>query len=531
MGQVMFDYHGKNTPKNETLWVYLFAIIASITLSSWINFNETVINPDAICYLLSAEAMGKFGISGAMHLCGQAQWPFYSALIYGFVQISHFSYPLAAYLLDGAFSLVSVVTFILIVKELGGSQRVLWLSALVILLSHDFNSIREYIIRDHGFWAFYLVSLLCLLRYFCEPCLTLALAWSTSLLIATLFRIEGAIFLLALPWLSFFYFNYSWRERCKFFLTLNLPLILISLAIVSWLLLQPQQTLDKLGRVAEVTNQLRHGVVMMSEHYLSVKNLLAQYVLSSDSAKEASLILFIVLCVWYLIYVVENLSWIYGLLITYGWLYGRSRGISSLTTKAAWVIGGYLVINMAVTVGFFLEHLFLSKRYLIALTLVLMLLVPFALDHLISQWNNLRHRVLLLIAALFMFISAMGGIFDFGYSKSYVHQAGNWLADNVPANATLYANDYQLMYYSRHFGDAIFGKLHDNLKLDTIAHGKWKQYDYLALRMDRKKEGEAAVLQEMGLTPVQTFSNQRGDRVVIYRIHPRAGVSHEERVS
>ena len=512
----------------HTYFLYLVAIIASIVLSWWLAYNETVINPDAICYLLSAEAMGKLGVSGAMHLCGQAQWPFYPALIYGFVQSTHFSYPIAAYLLDGFFSLISVVTFILIVKELGGSQRVLRLAALVILLAHDFNGTREYIIRDHGFWAFYLASIVFLLRYFSEPRVMMALAWSGSLLLATLFRIEGAIFLLALPFLSFFYVNYSFRARCNFFLTLNLPIILISLMTAGWLLTHPQQTLDKLGRVAEVNNQLRHGIVMMSERYQATQTSLAQYVLTPDSAKEAGLILFIVLGVWYLIYVVQNLSWIYGLLI----IYGLSRNVSSFSRKAAGVIGAYLLINLAVTLGFFLEHLFLSKRYLVAFTLVLMLQVPFVLDDLISRRNSLRHRVFLSFAALFMFISALGGIFDFGYSKSYIHKAGDWLADNVPANGVLYANDYQLMYYSRHFGNAIFGKLHDNLKLDTIAHGKWKQYDYVALRLDQKDESNVApVLQEMGGTPVQTFSNKRGDRVVIYRLSHSVNLSHEENVS
>ena len=53
-------------------------------------------------------------------------------------------------------------------------------------------------------------------------------------------------------------------------------------------------------------------------------------------------------------------------------------------------------------------------------------------------------------------LSALGGIVDFGYSKAYIHTAGDWLAAHVPAKATLYANDYQLMYYSQHFGKRLF---------------------------------------------------------------------------
>lgn len=497
------------------LFLYLFAILTSVLLSFWIDYRETVINPDAICYLLSAESVGKLGVSGAMQLCGQAKWPFYSVLVYGLVQISHLTYPAAAYILDAVFSLLSVLAFILIVKELGGSRRVLWLAALVILLSHEFNSVREYIIRDHGFWAFYLGSLLFLLRYFKKPTWQTALAWSASLLIATLFRIEGAIFLIAIPFLSLFQFSYSMKQRIKFFFTLNLLMLLICLTMGCWFLLHPQQTLDKLGRVSEVTAQIQHGFSIIIQRYQSTKLALAQHVLTSDSEKEAGLVLFIVLFAWYVINVIGNLSWIYAFLV----IYALQQKAVALKSSAALAITGYLIINIVVTLGFLFEHLFLSKRYLIALTLVFMLFVPFALDKLWQNRNILRHRLFLLVSVCFIFISALGGVFDFGYSKAYIHGAGDWLAKNVPDNASLYANDYQLMYYSRHFGDKIFQKQRQYVHVNTIAQGRWKQYDYIALRVNKKEEAElASLLQEMQLAPTKVFSNKRGDQVVIYKV-------------
>ena len=48
--------------------VYVFVALASIALSIWIPFRETVINPDAICYLLSSEQIGIAGLKSAMHL-------------------------------------------------------------------------------------------------------------------------------------------------------------------------------------------------------------------------------------------------------------------------------------------------------------------------------------------------------------------------------------------------------------------------------------------------------------------------------
>lgn len=494
-------------------FIYLFAIFASLILSLWIDYRETVINPDAICYLLTAQSVST-GLQQAMHLCGQAHWPFYPMLIYSLVQVSHVSYLAAAYALNAIFTLFSVILFILIIKELGGSRRVLWFAAFVILLSHEFNSVRQYIVRDHGFWAFYLSSFYFLLRYFRSSTWMNALAWNVSLLTATLFRIEGMIFLLALPLLISFYPCFSFKTRFKNLVALNFVTFILCLIMGVWLALHPQETLAKLGRLNEVIHQFQYGFAMIGERYDAVKTGLIQHVLTADAFNEAGLVTVILLFVWYGINIIENVSWIYALFVVYAW---RKR-VVSFAFRQTWVIAAYLVVNVLVTAVFFLQNLFLSKRYLIALSLILMIWVPFALEKLWQQATHLRSRLITFLAVFFIFVSALGGIFDFGYSKSYIAQAGNWLAEEVPVNATLYVNDYQLMYYSKHFGLTIFAARENYKNINVIAHGNWKKYDYIALRLSKKEEGDiAALLQEIQLIPVKIFSNKRGDKVVIYR--------------
>ena len=152
--------------------------------------------------------------------------------------------------------------------------------------AHEFNNVREYIIRDHGFWAFYLISLLCLLHYFSKPKRVTALAFSGSLLLATLFRIEGAIFLLVLPWLAWCHFNLPLRQRLKHFVLLSLPLIVAGVAILAWLAFHPQQTLAHLGRVQELLTQFQHGIGLMGERFQATKNGLATAVLPLDSIHQ-----------------------------------------------------------------------------------------------------------------------------------------------------------------------------------------------------------------------------------------------------
>ena len=496
--------------------VYLIAITMSVLLSAWINTHESVINVDAICYVLSAEALGQFDLSGAMHVCPQAKWPFYSLLIYALSKITTVSYVTSAYLLDGFFSAISVVTFVAIVSVLSQSRRLVWFALLVVLLSHQFNSVREYIVRDHGFWTFYLVSVYFLLQYVDGFKKKYALVWSASLLAATLFRIEGAIFLLVLPFIVWCFPAISLRRRWSHFLMLYAPMLVLAAGIVAWLALHPQQSLEKLGRVHEVINQAQHGIALMAERYHDTKQALLQHVLSSDAARDAGLMLILMVCVWYLINVFGNLSWIYSALVFYAW----TTQAAKLKRSHSLVLSAYLIINLCVTFAFFAQHLFLAKRYLIAFSLVLMLWVPFALERLWVQAAHLRAaRIGLATTAIAILITSLGGIFHFGYSKSYIHDAGTWIANNVPENASIYLNDYQLMYYSKHYRQDFFNTATRYTHTDTLSNGQWKQYDYLALRIGKHDyDKNLAVLQELRTSPTKEFTNERGDKIVIYNV-------------
>lgn len=495
--------------------IYLTAAFFSVLLSVWICGNETVINPDAICYLQSAATVHK-GLIAAMNVCGQAKWPLYSVIIAGFVKITSLSYETAAYIINSFFSLVAVVAFINIVhtlsRHLTEMQRVrlLWLAAAVILLTNEFNSIKHYIVRDHGFWAFYLLSILFLIKFFIYQRWYYALFWGISIVLATLFRIEGAIFLLLMPFVAWTDTSNTYLLRAKRFLQLNILTIVAGILLCIWLFLGPELSM---GRLSELKFQLLHGMSMLVENfYLSADNL-GKYVLSVHSAKDASLILFLMLMIWYVVGVILNFSVIYTVLAAYAWY----KKLIVIEKPVRNVLLGFIILNVIITLAFLFEFMFLSKRYLIALSLVFMIWVPFALENLVHKWSERKWPV---IAALsLIFISSLGGIFEFGYSKHYIHDAGAWLDKNTPIDAKIYSNDNIVMYYSHRFGNEVFEKAREFKSDQFIAQGKWKEYEYLALRLNKKSAFmDAEIFKEININPIIVFSNERGDEVRIYRM-------------
>lgn len=492
--------------------VYFVAAIISLALSYWACVKEVVINPDAICYLQSAETM-KMGLMTAMHLCDQAKWPLYSALVYIVMGVTKLSSVYAAYLLNSIFSLISVVTFIGIFQFFKVPIRLLWFAALVILLAPEFNSVRVYIVRDHGFWAFYLVSIFFLLNYFQKPRWHVAIAWNLSIIVATLFRIEGLLFFLFMPFIAWFDCSKKLITRFKAFLQLNTVILvgLIGLAVCFWF--YSKQITDGLGRVDEVEFQILHGFEMMTSHFHSNAAALGQYVLSQYAAGDAAWILFLMLCVWYVALAASNVSVVYAVLVVYAWC----KKLLSVDSSSKLVLWSYVFFNVFITAIFLVENMFLSKRYLLALSLVLMIWVPFAINDFAEGWR--KHKLPFILVMIFVFGAALGGIFNFGHSKAYIQEAGTWLAEHTPENAAIYSNDYQVMFYSHHFANAIFDKAPIYAGMNVFTDSKWKQFDYLAIRTNKSElEKNATNMKQVGLTPVQVFSNKRGDQVSIYKI-------------
>jgi hypothetical protein len=487
----------------KVLSVYLTAAVLSLLLAYDGSLRASVINADGICYLQSAATIGLAGVHAAMQVCGQAQWPFYSILIHGFSAVSQLSLINAAFMLNGLLSVLTVLAFIYLVKMFTERKPVIWFAAATILLMHEFNSVREYVIRDHGFWAFYLISVVLLIQYFRQPSWRGAMLWSGALILATLFRVEGVLFLLLLPWLAWFGQGQRWRQ----FLQLNTATMLAAGAALVYGLSHQQNSLA-ISRFGELLFQVQHGLQVLVQTFNAKSAALAQAILNGYSARDAKMIFALMIMAWYGVSVVTNLSLVYTALAAFAYF----KKLLPLDRAGRQVFSGYILLNVLITVPFLVEYLFLSKRYLIALSLLLMVWVPFALA---ALWEQ-RRPWLTALTAVVVLASALGGVIDFGYSKKYIRDAGLWLASNAPAQAAIYSNDLQVMFYSGHFGNSIFTKAHEFANLSALNANQWQQYDYLAVHVNPRDPEEAVAIQQLPLKAVKVFANRRGDAVLIY---------------
>lgn len=484
--------------------LYVFALSFSVLMSFWCAYSENIINPDGICYLLSAQSFSDTKLQDIMHLCPQASWPFYSYLIYLTSKLSALPYYVSAYFLDGVFTLFSVIAFISMVKEIGGAGRVLWFAALCLLLLHDFNGLRQSIIRDHGYWAAYLWSIWVLLKFNQKPRLSLAIAWSVLSCISVLFRREGIVLLIFAPFCCGFMKELNLQQRIKAFIQLNLLSIMILMTALVYIVAHPELIKILQQKVVEQINTTSNLYI---DHYTKLQEVFKTQAFNFATYTDIRIIIVLSLFIWYLLVVTNSFTWIFAALSVYG---------LSLK-KPNRVIITYLILNTAITLIFLLENQFLSKRYVMALELTLLLYAPFALEALWQRCTNKRGYIIFISTLVAISCFAMGGIVSFGPSKAYMQEAGNWAANNIPDDAKVYSNNFQMMYYSKHFGRDIFKKILDYHRPEYYLN-HWQEFDYLLLKLDKNERYIKMLVDKLNMTPIQRFQNKRGDLIAVYKI-------------
>ena len=151
------------------------AVAISLLLSLWSVSIDPVINNDGFLYILLAETLQEGNYFNVFSIY---RWPFYSFMIAGLSNFTGISNELTAYILNAILILILIISYLSIVKLLGGDHRVLIIAVLVILLFPGINRYRSFINRDFGYLAFYMLSIFIFFRHLIKPAWYLPVLWT-----------------------------------------------------------------------------------------------------------------------------------------------------------------------------------------------------------------------------------------------------------------------------------------------------------------------------------------------------------------
>ncbi|MFP3982232.1 MAG: hypothetical protein ACLFV2_00880 [Desulfurivibrionaceae bacterium] len=495
----------------------ILASLISFALCYWIIFLDPVINLDGILYMQVADQFLQGNWSRGFDLY---RWPFYSLVIAGVSKVTSLGLEASAHLITACCAALLTYVFISMIHELDRDKTVPFvIAAFVIVFFSELNETRSMVIRGHGYWSFYLLAILCFSRFYRSPRPSYAWGWNLSIIIATLFRIEGLVFLLLLPLILLFHQGWGGKAKLKHFLTAHLLTLTCCLGLLVLYLtgldmgwLAESRLSEPLSSIQQFWATISEGI---AEHAAIIEDrLLNKY--SADAAIWVALLIPVLIC---LIALIKALTPVYTLLLC--WRPGES--LSRLQSLAKPVLLWVVFLNLLIIAVAVINRYFFIERFVIPLVLILLLVLGFTLSALYDSWRqnggrqqSWPRKVVYYAVVLLLFANSGEALInDCGHvSKKYLKDAGNWLQRNTAEDARIFTNNVRVSFYS--------GNLKKGSKTMITADRlkKWnkRDYDYLALWVDHRSElSEKKVIGQLGEKPLQRFANDKGDQVLIYR--------------
>jgi 4-amino-4-deoxy-L-arabinose transferase-like glycosyltransferase len=493
------------------------AALISLALSAWALARDPVINNDGILYLRTAALFDQGDWRGALALY---PWPLYSWLVFFAGRLSGLGLEYSAHLLDALLTGAAAYFFIALVKQLGGNDKVLVAAALIVLLHPRMNDYRTFIGRDPGYWAFYLAAMLMFIRYFQRPDWKHAAGWGTSMALATLFRIEGAVILLLLPFALLLREETSLTARLRLIVGAHAVTLLVAGGFVAWgLISHPDPASLHTGRLAELIDRLQNFGHQLAGGLQDKAALLNQSVLNKWSAEHAMSALITALLVILVSEIVAVASPLYIFLAFHAWYRAHFQPPRGAKVILTWS----MLLNVLILTVFLVTQFFLSGRFVMALALTLMLLAPFSLVAVYDKWQARRflpfrkNWLFPALCAVFS-VSAVHSLYSFGPSKDHIKQAGIWIKNNTPQDARLYSDSPIVPFYAAKSATDWSRAFNREEARRIIEEGSWRSYQYLAVNVKRKHPEEASrLIEKLGREPIARFNNSRGDEILVFK--------------
>ena len=489
----------------------LLAIVLSCLLSVFSISTNPLLNDDAYGYLRAAEIFNIAGIDAVLDSYG---WYGYSILIALADLILPGSLLLAAHLLNTASFALLVFSFIKISCEFSSDQshqqRIQFFAAATILAFPLLNEMRFFLIRDFAFWAFTLLSLQQLIVYQRNGLLRSAICWSLAVLIAILFRLEGILLAIFVPFSLLLGTTANKGKRfltliCVLFASILLVLMLAFLLQINLLELMQYAYRYYLPLLFNLGTVLTDSALNVNTALFTVENFPG-----TDNVGYGLMIAIFA----YFFTVVANLVNALSVPFTVLLLFATWHGHLHLPHKIRWLVLSYIGCTLLGLLLFLFIMHFLTQRYAALLCILLLTLVPGALNSMYEKAlaNHSTKRFLYMLGIFCVYFSG-DSLISFGYSQHYLKEASDWSVSNLPAATNLHTNHYAIAYNSKRI------EAYDKISLSaasTITQSKRGDYLMLAVRQS-ESEIRALLDANQQLQLITRFSNTRGDEVRVYQ--------------
>ncbi len=431
-----FNQTDRVSPKKLFWWV----VLASMLLAGWMQYiQHGWINPDTVLYFEQARLIALGDWTGAIKVFN---WPLYGACIAAVHKITSLSIHQSAQVLNMLFFGIATASFLTIVQLAGGGARVM-LAGTLLLFGGQYlvGDVLEMLLRDQGFWAFYLSGLVFFIRYVQHNKLNDALLWQVCIMIATLFRIEAICYLIGLPLCLLLMRELSWENRLLRLLNTYSVAISALIAITVAIIISDDLSMRNFGRLQEVFSlnlYQEFTLKFQTQAHIMSSQVLGKYL--EDFAVMGLLLTFIYVMIAKIISATGIFATIFAGITL------KNHG-ANIQPKAYLVLKATALIALISMALIIVKVFVLSGRYVAGLSWVLLVLGAFYFAALLAS----KQKRIAFIASLVVIALCLGlvkNILPKRQGYNYQQQAVSWLKANNKERKPVFYDEKRLRYYA-----------------------------------------------------------------------------------
>jgi hypothetical protein len=472
--------------------VFWSIVAIAILLAAQMQFiQKGWINPDSVLYLESAKRISLGDWQGGYNIFF---WPFYSACIALIHQLTTFNFHLSAQVLNMLFFGMATASFLKIIEYAGGKNLALVCGA-VLLFSNQYivGDVLEMLMRDEGFWAFHLTSIVFFIRFYRYEKTKDTFLWQVSGSLAVLFRIEAILFLLLLPIIILFTKTSLKIRVAKLIKAYFLSIIILTSIAIS-ITFSDTLTIDSFGRLKEFFSL--NLWQELTQKFNTQSTIMSQQVLGSylkEFAVPGLLLTFL-----YIIITKAITTSGYVAIVLSSLNIKQRISMMAPDVKHILIVTALIaILNMALIIT---KVFVLSSRYVVPLGFIVLIFATLYLTALLKQ--NAQHPKkhlswIIYIIFLVLFLSLIKNILPKQAGYNYQQHAVTWVQSINTDKKPVFYSDSRLRYYASAPFIGTFSSNWKNFKSE-IKDKNILQYDYLIINFStRDKDIASALNQEL----------------------------------
>lgn len=502
-----------NASENQLI---AFVTALSIFITSWVMYlQHGWITDDSVLYFEVARLFAAGEWKNGYSLYG---WPLYPALISAIHKLTSLNIQHAAQLLNVVFFAITTYSFATLIRLAGGDKATIACGALLLFSStYIVGDVLPMLIRDQGFWAFFLAGLIFLIRFYRNGKISNAIGWQLCAVVAVLFRIEAVTFLIALPFIFITEPRFTKRQKgIKILQASSLTLFIAGLLVIT-MAISPLLSLGDFGRLGNLLHVSGEIYGQITEGIKSKADLFGEQVLGRfiDDYALTGLILTLVFIL--LIKCINSVGLIAIAVITFTY-----KTIDRFIASDVKRILVWLSILALVNASIIITYTFvLSTRYVVILAFVLLIFASFGFSALLPYLNrkstehNTKRWVVITLLALLV-LSAISNFLPKRAGYNYEQDAVAWVKLHAAnADKVFYSSPRERFYA----GAAFTSRSYDlwDYTRQAIADGSIHNYDFLVINVEDDLENRTQLLidQLPDHYPVQEFFSIRNKKKVV----------------